>query len=132
MCKNVFFKVNTRCNFDEHQAAFCQFKHSAFSDIKNIFAQALCIVSAEGNLLYMIHKLAALSFLKNTKFSVFNSDFQTAGRECSAEDNPLCILSNIDKTAASRNLRPKFADIDIAGFIALGRPRNAISKPPPS
>ena len=81
---------------------------------------------------YMIHKLAALSFLEDMKFAIFNGNFQTTGCECSAEDNPLRILSDVNKASAARNLRSEFADINVAGFITLGQARNAISRPPPS
>ena len=50
MSEDIFFNIDARCDFDEFQAFFGQFKHAAFRDVEDVFAVAGCIGTVESDL----------------------------------------------------------------------------------
>ena len=54
-----------------------------------------------------------------------NRDLQPAGRERAAENDLLGVLADVDEAARARELRPEFADVQIAFAIRLRQPEES-------
>ena len=121
MSEDIFFNIDARCDFDEFQAFFGQFKYAAFRDVEDVFAVAGCIRTVEGNLVDSFDELLSFAFLENLDFAVFDSNFQAASREGAAEVNVRRLLGNVGETAAAGNVGTELADVDVARTIALSQ-----------
>ena len=121
MSEDIFFNIDARCDFDEFQAFFGQFKHAAFRDVEDVFAVAGCIGTVESDLVDSFDELLGFAFLEDLDFAVFDSDFQAASRKGAAEVNIRCLLGNIRETAAAGNVATELADVDVARCIALSQ-----------
>src|SRR6185503_15625198 len=133
LCENVALKIDTGCDFPHDEAIRAQFHDASLGNIGHGLSALARHPATEGDVLNLLHELAALAFLQNLQLSV--SDIQSCpGGEEAGKDNLPCMRSDIDEAAASGGqvrFGAQFGNIDVAIPIDLkkGQQRDVESAP---
>jgi hypothetical protein len=103
----------------------------AFGHLEHRLSGGGRVLAAEGALLDIVEELGSGNPVGDDDASV--DDLRAARRHERAEEHHLLgVLADVDEPAASGELRPEPADVDVARRVGRAMPRNAASRPPPS
>jgi len=97
--ENVLLKVDAGSDFDKGNLVVDELEYAALGDVKNDLILA-CILTGEGDLLYLVDELADLALFKDLQLAVAGLQLGLA-HEGAAEKNLGSSLSDVDEAAGA-------------------------------
>ena len=119
LCQDIAANVDAGRDLDQLHAFAAATEHAAFGDIQDRLSALGSVCAVEGDLLDLADELLAAAFADDPELAVLDGDLEPAGGEGAGEDQPPCVLADVDETAGAGEARPEAAHVDISFAVDL-------------
>ena len=126
--QQVSLNFHARGDLLKQQTRVAHAEHSRLSDVQHLLPRAPSVVCAErdlGNLVYDLRRPGG----EEAQLSAVDRRLGT-DRQGAAEDDLVCLLDNVDKTAHSNDLGADLADVDVARAVDLQEAQESLVHSP--
>ena len=121
MGENVLLQIHAGSDLDQLKPFFVQTEDAALGDVEGRLLAPYRVAAAVGTVLDLLHELVGDPFLENLQLPVLDLNLELPGAESADENDLLGVLADVDESARARDLRPEFADVQVAFPVGLGK-----------